>query len=484
MSTRPNAAATPARTTQQLLGMGLFVLAVAAVAGMPAVLWFLSRPTAAPLPWSVMAACSLVAIVLLAVAMRWAGGLSRRLADGLAAVPGGVWAPLVVGLLARWLVLFGLRPTAASDGATYLKLAAQLAADGSYGTPGWLAFWPPGLPLLLVPWTAAGLPQPWMMALFNGLVFVATLLGARQLLRALGLGTMSGWVSWALALWPSLVLCSALPEKELVIGALLPWMAVALLRAQSGAWLWAALAGLLMGMAVLVQPSLQLLPVFGLAGAWLLGRPLRPLLGLAVPLFLAMAVTIAPWTLRNLTVFGQPLMVSSNGGDVLYRANNELATGVYIEKGRVDLDTLPELERSGEGKRLAMAWIQANPVAFAQLSAGKLMHFMGDDSYGVFAVFKRGGVGMERTPYLLTRQLSAVPWLALWVLLALWLAQRRGAGQAWALTDAQALVAAPVLYLAAIHAVFESGPRYHLPLIAMVLVLAASLATNARPGRT
>ena len=136
MSTRPNAAATPARTTQQLLGMGLFVLAVAAVAGMPAVLWFLSRPTAAPLPWSVMAACSLVAIVLLAVAMRWAGGLSRRLADGLAAVPGGVWAPLVVGLLARWLVLFGLRPTAASDGATYLKLAAQLAADGSYGTPG------------------------------------------------------------------------------------------------------------------------------------------------------------------------------------------------------------------------------------------------------------------------------------------------------------------------------------------------------------
>jgi len=256
-----------------------------------------------------------------------------------------------------------------------------------------------------------------------------------------------------------------------------------LLKGNLGSRGWILISGALMGVSILVQPSMQLLPAFIAVGAFVNGVDINKFIKNGFLFLLAMGFMITPWTIRNLNVFGEPLLVSSNGGDVLYRANNELATGVYIEKGQIDLRDMPELDRGREGQRLAKEWALAHPQDFVQLSASKIMHFMGDDAYGVYAVFKRGGVGLERNAYLFVRQVSAMPWLIIWVCMSIWLVGRRS-GKGIGLDPGQALVMAPILYLSIIHSIFESGPKYHMPLVPLVLVVAATLAAYNQTSRS
>jgi hypothetical protein len=198
---------------------------------------------------------------------------------------------------------------------------------------------------------------------------------------------------------------------------------------------------------------------------------------------LAMLVVVAPWTVRNYMTLGAPVLVSTNGGDVLYRANNELATGAYRPAGAVDLSHLDELSLDRESKRLAVEWIAANPGRFAQLGAAKALMFLGDDSGGAFAVFKRGKVVIERTTYLVIKAATALPWLVMWFAVLV-LALHRGAWERHVDVDALAFVLLPIVYLLAIHSVFESGSKYHVPVLAVAIaafaIVSPSTAERAR----
>jgi 4-amino-4-deoxy-L-arabinose transferase-like glycosyltransferase len=290
-----------------------------------------------------------------------------------------------------------------------------------------------------------------------------------------------------LALWPSHVLCAGLPEKELLVVALMPWIVDRAIAAYRGSLGAAVVAGVLTGLAVLVQPSLQLLPVAGALLALLLCR--RDRLRVVVPVIaatLAMVAVVAPWTLRNAMTLGVPVFVSTNGGDVLYRANNELATGAYRPSGAVDLSHLDELSLDRESKRLAVEWITSNPAGFVQLGAAKALMFLGEDSYGAYAVFQRGQVEVGRTTYLVIKAATALPWLVLWYA-TLALALQRRTWERHVDADALAFVVLPVVYLLAIHSVFESGPKYHFPVLALAIaafaIVSASTDDRVRQSR-
>ena len=461
------------------LRLAVVAIAAGAFAGFPAVIWSQSSAQQTPLPWSVIALCWLLALGLALLA--WLSHRRTTAAVGVLMdrLPGSFVAALLVGLSMRLGVLLVLDPQPASDGATYLRLAQQLAFEGRYGWDGGRAFWPPGLPLLLAPLVWLGLPQKLILLLFGTGCFVVAMYGVKALARGLQLGAAGALPPWLLAIWPTHVLCSALPEKELLVLALMPWIAIFATRASAGSVQSALSAGALLGFAVLVQPSLQLLPAVVFAGALVWSRtPLRAasaaLLGTV-----AMAAVIGPWTARNLATLGAPVLVSSNGGDVLYRANNELATGLFTPRGAVDLSHLAELEIDRRSKQLAFAWIEENPGRFVQLSAGKMLYFLGDSSYGAYAVFGRGGVEVDREIYLGIRLISALPWLALWFvvlghLLHVPLTARAGEAVAYG------LLLLPLLYLTLIHSVFESGPKYHIPLLAIVFVFFAAVVGNYR----
>lgn len=462
-----------------LLRIVLATLAIFAIAGSPALIYFHTHPPGAPIPWSVIAATLLFAAVVGFAVAKSGRAIWRGLADWLARLPSGLLPPLVVGLGLRVAGQLILAPAAASDGLSYVRLASQLLRGGSYGMPGGLAFWPPGYPLILVPGVALGLPPGLWWGIVNAACFCLALLGARALLVELRVPSLHGLVYWSLALWPTHVLCSLLPVKELVILALLPWICCFALQTPRDGWRAALKSGLLTGVVVLTQPSLQFMAPGMLLMVLVFNGGNRRLLASAVVAVLAMMVVVAPWTLRNYLIFDRVVPVSSNGGDVLYRANNDLATGIYVDRASIDLDHLDELGKDAASKRHAVEWIKSHPVEFVQLGFSKLMHFMGDDSSGPYIVFKTGGVEVSRVAYLIMRQASALPWLVVWIVFLGWL-WRAGKGAAGVPATRLLVVFFPIGYLALIHSVFESGPKYHLPLYVLVFVLLAAVGSSAR----
>jgi hypothetical protein len=56
------------------------------------------------------------------------------------------------------------------------------------------------------------------------------------------------------------------------------------------------------------------------------------------------SATVGLWQWRNCVVFeGRFCGISTNGGNVAYRANNPLATGLWTREGLVRITDLPEL---------------------------------------------------------------------------------------------------------------------------------------------
>jgi hypothetical protein len=106
------------------------------------------------------------------------------------------------------------------------------------------------------------------------------------------------------------------------------------------------------------------------------------------------------------------------------------------------------------------------------LAIRKEVLFLGDDGQGAFETLKRG-LGIEGASYLFWKGVSNASWWLLWITILAMLFEK------WNSPVAQnpLLVATMLafLYLLAIHSVFESGAKYHEPLIGFLSVLASQI---------
>lgn len=386
-----------------------------------------------------------------------------------------VWQVVVLGLVLRvgWIALFPAQ--AGSDGASYLGLAERLAEGGAYETGGTKAYWPAGYPLFLVPWVAI-FDDPRTAYLASNLVlFVVGAFGVAALARFLAGDRAGSFAALLFAVWPNLVFLAGTPEKEVLVLALLPWATFWMLAAlnRSGRGLSVFRAGALLGACTLVQPSLQFLPF--VAAILLVGSARQKRIGFAQALLVVLgaALVVAPWTYRNYMVFDTAVLVATNGGSNLYRANNSLATGGYTPRGEVDLSGLDELAQDKEGRRLAVEWIKANPGPFVDLLVEKQIRFMGDDAVGAYSTFKVGGGVASDALYAALKASANAWWMLVWLLVGLFAWLRLGEKQ-----SPNPLWLTPTwiwLYLFAIHSVFESAGKYHVPVLWVLCVLAAVL---------
>jgi 4-amino-4-deoxy-L-arabinose transferase-like glycosyltransferase len=386
--------------------------------------------------------------------------------------PPSLPAILVAGLVLRviWVMVFPATPN--SDGASYLGLAERLLAEGRYETAGTRAYWPPGYPFFLSPWLLV-FDSKLAVTLSQLALYLAGAFGCYKLAKMLS-GEQAGRLAALLfALWPNLIALTGTPEKEALVLAILPWVCVGVIRPQL---LSMALAGLALGFAILVQPSLQfLLIAFAVLIPLLHGW--RKLHG-AILLLVCAAAVIAPWTLRNYQQFGQFVLVSANGGDVLYRANNPLADGGYTPVGEIDFSAYDEVEKDRLSKQRAVEWIKQNPGDFLKLVVEKQIRFMGDDAAGFYNTLKRGDGSDNPNVYLLSKLVANVWWLAAWLLIAslIWSSRRR--------TAPYRITVWCWLYLFAIHSVFESSGKYHIPMLWVLSVWIACALVSHRPGKT
>src|SRR5205823_4707762 len=141
------------------------------------------------------------------------------------------------------------------------------------------------------------------------------------------------------------------------------------------------------------------------------------------------------------------VVISTNGGDVFYRANNPLATGGYIQRGEKDLVSLDvgEVERSRMGYELGKSWIRQNPDAFLALAMKKQILFLGDDAIGAYESLKRA-TDSNTLAYVGAKAVSNAFWLLLWLaIFAAWYVRKDAFAQ-----PRMAIMLLAVLYLLAI----------------------------------
>jgi 4-amino-4-deoxy-L-arabinose transferase-like glycosyltransferase len=228
------------------------------------------------------------------------------------------------------------------DEREYLSLAASLAAGRgfTYTEPRELGTSPqfgraPGYPAFVAvfrPDAAASASPASIKAVQSLLGAVAVVLIAAIARRAAG-DRAAVIAAWLAALYPPLAWISGYVLSEALYLPLILACVLWLDRANTSTR--AALAGMLVGAAVLVRPgTLVFVP---LAALWLVRRG-SMIRGAAFAL--AVALVVLPWTVRNLRTHGTLVLVASEGGVTFWTGNHPLA------RGEGDLAANPDLKRA------------------------------------------------------------------------------------------------------------------------------------------
>lgn len=462
----------------RLLTLAVLSITAEALFSVPKLTWDLATGGAGRAGLAVGLAVAALALLLLWTGRHRITALLQAAGDRLAAIPSRRWlaSVIVAGIAARivWILLFPAPFT--SDGRSYYDLAAKLAEGQTFQTPkGELAAWPPGYPFILLAHFKIFGVGLLAVTVANLLFFAGTLLVVYPLARRFGEGT-ARLATLLFALWPNLIASAGVASKEMVIVFLLPATLLLYLRAdeRSGGSAVALrfAAGLVLGYATLTQPGLMLILGAFLIREVLLRTPLLHAAGRLALLGLGMALVILPWTWRNQQALGAPVLVSTNGGSVFYRANNPLATGGWIQHGERRLTGHDELTQDRLGYQWGKEWIRANPGKFLLLALKKQVLFLGDDATGLYEIKRGGRIGGG--VYALLKLLTNAWWWAIWALVLVAFLVRRAT--AWDRRADVVLFLLTILYFWAIDSVFESGARHHLPLVGVLAILAASAA--------
>jgi len=338
----------------------------------------------------------------------------------------GIFVVAVLALAARALVLANLidhpllRPEGGLDSGVYFDLARKVAggdlflrtvAEPFFVSPGYLYFVAVILAATLGALGAVLAVQVVLGAVAVGLVgdTARRLYGERAAVPAALLLALCGVVAFH----------EAIPLQAAIdpfLTALTLWLLVRALEGASTRDF--ALAGAALGLFALNRPNV--LPWAGLVVALVLaGRGLRTGARAVGAFALGVVLGIAPATLRNLAVSGEPVLVSSHGGLNLLIGNGPGADGTYrwldgitpsIAGQAADARRVAEREErrqlsSGEVSahfaRKAFAWVKAQPAAASRLFARKVWYVLSGDEAPLnfsYAWYRRQYLALQLLP--------------------------------------------------------------------------------------
>jgi 4-amino-4-deoxy-L-arabinose transferase-like glycosyltransferase len=274
------------------------------------------------------------------------------------------------------------------------------------------------------------------------------------------------------AFYPELVWFASHFWAETVFTVLLWWAMERLLAADGKGGAKAALvSGLLWGLAILTRETvLYFLPLAAFWLAWRRGGGARR----AAMLLAASALVVLPWTLRNWLVFDAFVPVSTSGALNLWQGNTRLSRQqVYEEywavRGRI--------EKYEHARRRAIeAILERQPLWIVEKLRDEMPAFWAAHGQPVVHL-ERGAYGTVARPLaLLAVAVVLLPYLALLVLFVAGLA---------ALPQGRApvLLLAFLLFYVLLHVAAHGYPRYRLPALP-VLFLVAAQGWVCRPSGT
>jgi 4-amino-4-deoxy-L-arabinose transferase-like glycosyltransferase len=289
-----------------------------------------------------------------------------------------------------WVLVYGRVEAGPNDTFFYESAAAQLARGHGFsnllGQP--TAHWPPGFPFLVsLLYRAFGEHRGLALGLNVVLATATTILVylvAQRMFGRLGARIAGG----AHAILPGPIFMTALFLSETLFAFMLVGFLALVLFLPNRRWMPAVL-GVAVGLTALTRGEGMLLPVIPLAIWW--GRvPRRVFTRRAAVLVAVAGITILPWTIRNASVMGAFIPVSTNASSTLWAGHNPKANGgptYYLP---------PSIARQipGQGKggpeqevaearvlrREAIKWAVHNPLKELGLIPRKLIALNGNDS--------------------------------------------------------------------------------------------------------
>jgi hypothetical protein len=222
------------------------------------------------------------------------------------------------------------------DALAYTALAKSLYEDHSYGGADFdnSSDWSPGAPLLYAGvYYATGGARDGAARLLQTLlgtaaIVVVFLLASRIACRPAGLLAAA-----AAAVYPPFIHSTGAVLSEPPAIFTLPLAILTLLWAidRRGTWEW-CVPGLLFGITALIRPEYLvvgiLLSIFVLALRWRQDS-FRAAVTAAAVMLVAIALPVAPWTIRNLIVLDRWVPISTGGGKALYVGTYLAADGDY-----------------------------------------------------------------------------------------------------------------------------------------------------------
>ncbi len=364
------------------------------------------------------------------------------------------------------------------DAAIYDSIARNwLAGKGFREDSSRQASRAPGYPVFLAACHSIGLQRPQGIYLVQAIADSAmcvllALLGRR--LYGDSAGIVAGCIA---AIYPLFIYYTGflLAETLFTLGlvALMLFLfecADALQKSTSRALLVSVIAGVLLGLLVLLRSSLLLFPLF-LLPIWLARRGNR-LEAMAAwgTMIAAMALVMLPWIVRNYGIFGRFIPTTLQVGESLYEANSPRADGgpmmdriewVKERGGR----PMGEFENNQFFKDAALRYIGEHPGRFCALAVEKFARFWNPlPNYGPY----RRPLGIA---------VSICAWAPI-ILLAFAGILNRKLEIALLL-----LLLSPVAYFTLLHMVFVGSIRYRTPVMPFVILLAASGAESVRAWR-
>ena len=393
-------------------------------------------------------------------------------------------ACFTVYLFLRLALIFALPIDQYSDSLWYYARGLSIASGGGYSEGGIAtAYWPPGWPgfLGLVFWLFG--PSPVVGKMAN------LALAAMIFPIAFGLGSaifadrlVGRLTVLMLTIYPNQIGYVPILATELFYTTLLLLAIFILVRSHS--LLSLVLSGIVFGIAALAKAQTVFIPAVLFAVWWVFAER-RPRLSSwivrAALVYTAMAIVVAPWTVRNYMVFGEFVLISTNGGGTLLSGNNPSASGDYTENDalvkQVPNDVAGQVANDRLATSLALKWIRENPIDFIILIPRKIWRLWAPDGesewsyqagykwYDEYWIFFRSVRVLNQAYYALL--------IGLFLLSAIYFLHRHRMMSPYAVTG-YTLVA----YFTAISIVFSGQSRFHFPLMPWVAIYAAWTITQ------
>ena len=397
---------------------------------------------------------------------------------------------LVLYVLTRVALIFGVPVTPTSDALWYFNQGAQLAEQHAYAEDGHpTAYWPVGYPAmlgLLFSLTGASLLAA---KLANLAVAIAAFFCLYRFCERLFDESTARATILLLTIYPNNAAFVPLVLTEHLYTALLLGGALAATYASRRALV---VAGVLFGAATLVKTQTSLIaPALAFVigwRAWSLREMLRSA-ARAVAIGIVMLAVIAPWSWRNYQTFGAFVLVSTNGGMSMLVGNNPSMLKDYGHDFSEDdplvaqarWSVADQVAADERARKLAVGWIRSHPGDFIRLIPKKVFRLWAPDGEAEWQ-YQGGTPSYEdhRTAYRFVRIVNQAFYVAMLLLCALGLVHAIRGHASPPQYAGFALAAATTLLCI----VFSGQSRYHFPVVPFLLAYPAGIVARALARRT